>query len=292
VFSAILRFRQRTISHQHLNAARIFESPGGYVRSAILSNLFVSVLFVAAAAAVSVPSVTYHQIKVPGAVTTEAIGVNNNSQIVGSYQTSSAGYGFLLSNGQYQQLAFPGGQFTSANAINDSGEIVGNFTDQNNDVQGFVLSNGTYRQLSYPGYTYTSATGVNDSGVIVGNFWDSSSESKGFKYENGNYTEVAVPGATYTDIGGINKNGDISGSYFIGTKGYGYILHSNGKMETVSYPGATGETGVGGINDKDQVVGDYSPNGTETIDGFADGNGTFVRLAYPGATQTFPVKLQ
>jgi hypothetical protein len=36
------------------------------------------------------------------------------------------------------------------------------------------------------------------------------------------------------------------------------------------------------------VVGDYSPNGTETIYGFADSNGRFMSLAYPGATQTFP----
>jgi probable HAF family extracellular repeat protein len=253
-------------------------------------NLYVSLLALSAAgaAAVTAPSATYHEIKAPGALSTQAIGINSKSQIVGAYQTKNAGYGFLLSNGKYTTLDFPGGQFTSANAISDSGEIAGS-TDLNGAIQGFIFNNGTYQQVSYPSYGHSSATGVNNAGVVVGTTWDSSGTGHGFKYVNGEYTQINIPGSNYTEIGGINNNGDISGTYFVGQKGYGFILHSDGTFKTISYPGHAGESGVTGINDKQWVVGTYAPNPqNQTVYGFLDTNGQFTRIAYPGAVQTMP----
>jgi hypothetical protein len=251
-------------------------------------NLFVSLFTVAAAAAVSAQPATYHEIKIPGADQTQAMGINNHSQIVGSYQIGGAGYGFLLSNGKYKQLEFPGGNLTSANAINDSGEIVGSVV-LNNAIQGFTLINGTYQQLSYPGYTHSSATGVNNAGVVVGNYWDTLGSGFGFKYANGEFSEITIPNATNTQIGGINNNGDISGSYFVGSQSYGFILRANGDLVTISYPGATGESIGTGINSMDQAVGDYVPNPeAQNIYGYLYSAGSFMRIAYPGAIQTIP----
>jgi probable HAF family extracellular repeat protein len=252
-------------------------------------NLFMSLLALSIAAATALavpPSTTFHNINVPGALSTQALGINNKSQIVGAYQTSSAGHGFLLINGKYQTLDFPGGQFTSANAINDSGEIVGS-TDINGAIQGFVMSAGKYAQVSYPANGHNSATGVNNAGVVVGTTWDSSGTASGFKYVNGAYTEITIPGASYTEIGGINNNGDISGSYFVGEEGYGFILHPDGTYQTISDPGHAGESGVSGINDKEWVVGTYSPNPqTQTIYGFLDTSGHFTTINHPNFVQT------
>lgn len=238
--------------------------------------------------AVATSPATYHNIAVPGALSTQAMGVNNKSQIVGGYEVSGNGFGFILSNGKYQKLEYPGGQFTSASSINDSGEIVGS-TDLNGAIQGFVLNNGTYQEIAYPGYSHNSATGVNNAGVIVGNTWNNSGESFGFKYVNGQYSLITFAGANYTEIGGINNKGDISGTYFDGAKNYGFILHADGKLETIWYPGQKGTSGVTAINDMRQVLGTWSPSRQgQTLYGFLDSGNMFTKIAYPGAIQTMP----
>jgi hypothetical protein len=84
---------------------------------------------------------------VPGGTNTEASGINNAGQIVGS---SSAG-GFLLSGGRYSPLSF------SPSGINDSNQILGGNT---------LYSGGSYTTLTVPirGATNTITYGINNSG--------------------------------------------------------------------------------------------------------------------------------
>ena len=72
---------------------------------------------------------TYTELDVPGAMVTNANGINDSGQIVGNFDDASGDHGFLLNNGIYTELDVPGATFTVANGINDSGQIVGNFND-------------------------------------------------------------------------------------------------------------------------------------------------------------------
>jgi probable HAF family extracellular repeat protein len=77
----------------------------------------------------------------PGATVTEALGLNNLGQVVGSYTDAMGNvHGFIYSNGVFTALNVPGAPDTIVNGINNFGIIVG-FTQQSpngNTAVGFV----------------------------------------------------------------------------------------------------------------------------------------------------------
>jgi len=74
----------------------------------------------------------------PGATVTEALGLNNLGQVVGTY-TDAAGnpQGFIYSGGVFTPLNDPGAIQTTVNGINNFGHIVG-FALENGNTVGFV----------------------------------------------------------------------------------------------------------------------------------------------------------
>ncbi len=83
----------------------------------------------------------YLNIAVPGAIQTEAHGLNDNGIIVGWYGKCSADYcAFVLIDGKYASLAYPGAKGTFPAGINSSGQIVGSYTFDYDTYHGFVTS--------------------------------------------------------------------------------------------------------------------------------------------------------
>jgi probable HAF family extracellular repeat protein len=83
---------------------------------------------------------SYQTIDPPGSTYTIARSINDNGQIVGSYQDSNhAGHGFLYNNGIYTSLS------GAATDINSLGQIVGT------SIGGFLYSHGTYTSINPPG---------------------------------------------------------------------------------------------------------------------------------------------
>jgi probable HAF family extracellular repeat protein len=70
-------------------------------------------------------SVSYTTLDVSGATLTNAYGINNSGQIVGSFNDSSGSHGFLKNGSTYTPFDYPGATSTTAYGINDSGQIVG-----------------------------------------------------------------------------------------------------------------------------------------------------------------------
>ncbi len=113
---------------------------------------------------------TYTQIDEPDAVGfTEALGVDNSGDIVGTYADSSGGtHGFLLSNGTYITIDYPGVQNTELFGINDQGQIVG-YTNSIPPISFlYNTASQTFTLVSFPGAPDTYAMGINDSGTIAG----------------------------------------------------------------------------------------------------------------------------
>jgi uncharacterized membrane protein len=153
------------------------------------------------------PSYTFTNVDFPGAVSTNASGINDSGQIVGTYYTNPAGgpiHGFLLSGGAYTSIDFPNAAQTEANGINASGQIVGVYFDTNlcGNCYGvehpFLLSGGVYTALpeapgSMPGTT--QAWAINTSGQIVGLYVDSCfCRTHGFLLSGGVFTVIDDPG--------------------------------------------------------------------------------------------------
>jgi probable HAF family extracellular repeat protein len=208
---------------------------------------------------------------VPGGTNTEASGINNAGQIVGS---SSAG-GFLLSGGTYSPLSF------SPSGINDSNQIVGGNT---------LYSGGSYTTLTVPirGATNTIAYGINNSGHIVGSYgfvdpnhisWPT---SIGFLLSGGQYTSLGVMGAT-----GINNAGQIVGVTPYGPgETYSFLLQG-GNSTPLVVPGAFGFTLASGINDAGVIVGSFTDPEIAHYHGFVLDDGMYTTLDVPGSTDTY-----
>ena len=77
----------------------------------------------------------------PGAVSTQANGINPAGNIVGYYaDAEGTNHGFLLSKGAFTRIDVPGSIFTNPGGINPAGEIVGGYVDSNGTGRGFLLS--------------------------------------------------------------------------------------------------------------------------------------------------------
>jgi uncharacterized repeat protein (TIGR01451 family) len=133
-------------------------------------------------------------IVVPGsdAGTTNAIGINDAGQIVGSFKQGGVLQGFLLIGETYTTLAAPGATATVATGINNNGQIVGWFTSSGGATSGFSWSSGSFTTLiAYPGATSTQALGINNSGQIVGQYTGGGSTS-GFVLQGVNYASITA----------------------------------------------------------------------------------------------------
>jgi probable HAF family extracellular repeat protein len=124
----------------------------------------------------------------PGAMETDAIGINGPGQIVGYFISSnnSAGasctanpipagcvHGFLRSaGGSFATIDLPNSAFTQAFGINDAGQIVGTYSDASSRIHAFVRdpTSGIFTTLDDPNGVNTVAFGINGTGQIVGYF--------------------------------------------------------------------------------------------------------------------------
>ena len=80
------------------------------------------------------------QIAVPGAVMTEALGINDKAIVVGWYDiTGPADYAFAFRGGRYISFRYPGAQ-TFAAGINIFGQVVGQYTFDFQTWHGYVTA--------------------------------------------------------------------------------------------------------------------------------------------------------
>jgi uncharacterized membrane protein len=72
----------------------------------------------------------FMQIEVPGSSLTRVGGINDEGEIVGSYDDDTGTHGFFRdTDGTFTTLDFPGATGTGAGGINNDGDIVGGYTD-------------------------------------------------------------------------------------------------------------------------------------------------------------------
>jgi autotransporter passenger strand-loop-strand repeat protein/probable HAF family extracellular repeat protein len=231
---------------------------------------------------------------------TDASGLNNEGQIVGSYESLNEGgeaFGaFIYNGGQFTALGGPGGNLNPVEAIgiNDDAQIVGAYSNGNG---GFLYSGGNYTSINDPNASrgISIPLGINDEGQIVGTYYDGSGTRHGFLYSYGSYTTINDPnaGAGGTVLNGINDEGQVVGTYYDSSNDLHGFLYGGGVYATIDYP-STGNfgtdngngTSLNGINDNGQIVGTY-----ESSIGFLYSGGVFTTINDPLATFTLPSRI-
>jgi probable HAF family extracellular repeat protein len=222
---------------------------------------------------------SFTSLNVPGADSTQLLGINNSGEIVGYYSANNTGHAFYYSAGSFTTVNVPGAGYTAnAAGINNSGQIVGTYALPSSGFAGYIYSGGSFTtNLPY------SLLGINDFGQIVGG---------NFILNGGSQTTLAAPGAVATLANGINNSGQVSGYFYDGTTAHGF-LYSGGNYATLDFPGAY-RTEMRGINNLGQVVGEYyngplAGGGFQTESGFLYSGGVFTTLNDPAGTNTVPI---
>ena len=159
----------------------------------------------------------YTLLDFPGANLTEAIGINDDGQVVGDYRDSSGKFhGFFWDAGLFLTIdvPFPEATLTGPNGINNVGQIVGFYNDNTGGRHGFLYDRGNFISIDFPGAQHTSLTDINDDGQIVG-VYVVDDVAQSFLLENGRFTTINVPfpDAVFTGVSGINNRGQIVGGY-------------------------------------------------------------------------------
>src|SRR5215469_57739 len=108
----------------------------------------VVLVFVFVSVSISHAQLSYVRIRVPGAVSTVARGINNNGEIVGFYKSvactdleilvpNCATKGSKYVNKLYIRLMVPNSKSTTILGVNDLGDLVGIYTASNGIQHGF-----------------------------------------------------------------------------------------------------------------------------------------------------------
>ncbi len=235
----------------------------------------------------------YTSIDFPGAVLTNAQGINAGGEIVGSYNdagTPSRTHGYLLSGGQFRSIDFPGARATNARGIGPAGDIVGTYQTQTESggvpAHGFLLSNrGEFSRIDYPGHINTIAQRILPDGTILGCYHDNDTMGSmhGMMLSRAGFEDIPEEMSMHN---GATPNGRLIVGLFtdmMDNRGKAYFV-DRGRFKPFEVPGATFTAGWD-VNPAGVAVGNYrDANGR--FHGFQFDGTTFGDVDFPGASAT------
>jgi probable HAF family extracellular repeat protein len=156
---------------------------------------------------------------------------------------------------------------------------------------GFLKEGDIYTQFDVPGAYTTFGLGINSRNQVVGIFrLGIDPNNHGYLKDGNAFSTIQppFPGTFASEATGINNAGDVVGWFEDGSlpNGHGF-LKSGGSYTQFDVPGATG-TRTGGINDRDQIVGNFFDSAHAAHShGFLKDGTSYTTIDVPGATETF-----
>ncbi len=188
---------------------------------------------------------------------------------------------------------YPGVGTADPFGINSRGDVAASYLEKNASFGFIRYSDGTFSApIADPEATghVTNAEGINRSRVIDGSFFNRTTGYQGFILAGSTFHTIEIGISTFTFLFGINDAGDIAGEYV--PSGSDTPFHAYARIAgtdlDIMIPGQTSSE-AHGLNNLDQVAGDYTTDGGFVFHGFirqADGTLTFP-IDYPGAVNTF-----
>ena len=208
------------------------------------------------------PAATVSQIDGPNASYTDAVGINNRGDIVGSFSDARGLHGFILRNRTFTTLDFPaqGVAGTVAKGINDRGQVAGFYVQSGSDIHGFVWDGGTFTQIDAPDADITYLHGINNRGQVVGHSRrDIFALARGFVWASGNFAFMDLPGVLIVGRGdetmAINDSGQVVGSLQRGGVDHGFLFGGR-DVTQIDVPNSIASRATG-INNGGHIVGSF-----------------------------------
>jgi hypothetical protein len=225
---------------------------------------------------------TFTDINVPGSQpdSTQGTGLNNWGQVAGTYTDSAGNFdGFLYTGGKYVTVDAPGAIDTFVYGVNDLGQIVGTSQYSNGSLYVFIDTRGTFTNIGDGNAFFPLASALNDRDQVLGE------GAFGFGVLNvrGVITPVNLSGvAGSAEVNGFNNLDQFAGAV-CDTLGCHAFIDTKGVFTKFDDPNALPGTTFGdGVNDLDQVVGEYEDS-SENLPGFLYSNGHFTTINDPNA---------
>jgi hypothetical protein len=163
---------------------------------------------------------TFTEYDIPGALTTNVLGINNAAGFAGTFSLTGINgifQAFVSVGGNITSFSVPGAISTFAYQINNSKQlVVGYYIDSSGIPHGYFRdANGALHfPIDPPGSVGTVLFGLNDKNWVVGRYADSSGVTHGLFFVPPNqFFTFDYPGTTFTSFGGINAHGLICGRY-------------------------------------------------------------------------------
>ena len=166
---------------------------------------------------------------VPGAVSTEGWNINQDSSVVGHYDSADGRrHGFIARplqptavrpppdlNYTFESIDVPGIDFLAVTASSDFGDYAGNFRRavDGKDV-GFTLIKGEFKDYDFPDSQGTYFYALGNDGTAAGHYQDSEGLYHGVVLENGELREWRFQDAVQTEIYGFSdRTKALTGSF-------------------------------------------------------------------------------
>jgi hypothetical protein len=193
---------------------------------------------------------------VPGAVGTEAIGINDFRQVVGTSTDAQGGgpYSFFSANGQYMPIGAFG---WVAQSLTNWGGIVGYLFEPHPNGpsrrRGFFWYWGQSLLVDVPLAQTTLLWDMNDRGEIVGFYQDATFGSHSFLRNADGYREIIAPApdVLFVDVAAVSTTGALAGRVLLEDPTDSTARLSRGFVATplpAGFPPAA--TTVSGIEDR------------------------------------------
>jgi hypothetical protein len=202
----------------------------------------------------------------PGAQLTTPEGINDSGEVVGMYiDSSNVWHGFTELNGSYTSFDYPGGTDTTVFGINNLGDLAGQYADSNGG-HGFLYSNGVFTPINVPGAGGTFAYAVNNDEATAGKYCVAPCNDfsgSGFVFSNDVFTQINYPRTAVTVVRGINDNGNLAGTWSNSPLQVSAFVFWSENQQFVGFNlGGPESTSANGINNSNEIVGGFCPNGT------------------------------
>jgi hypothetical protein len=196
--------------------------------------------------------------------------------------------GLAASHYTFTTYDVPGSTRTAVNA-NSPHAIAGDFDDAQGNTHGFILSGGLLTTVDFPGGINTGVNGISATGQFGGTYVNPNTGlPHAFVLSGGSLITLDPPNSVRSQGGFPNANGEVVGAYRTADqKRHGFLWRA-GVFASFNVPGDDPVLGTValGMNDLDQVVGDYVDAAQGVRHGFLLSHGTYTTLDFPGGTLT------
>lgn len=214
-----------------------------------------------------------------GALTCEAVWINESSDVIGNCDTGTGAQPFLRTGGVMTALPVPTGGYQGwvVVAMNKFKDVVGWARNLRGDsTRVFLLKNGSNEPVQlppFPGKANNFPIGINDAGTVAGYSTDPSDPpsegARAWIWKGGGVSPFEPPGSVYSVAQGINNVDQVTG-YGVTASERGAWLSTNGSFLFIPNPSSEAVAATA-LNDLGKVAVEISGTGYGRAGTWSDG---------------------